>query len=317
MRAGGLVYFQFLTMSASVWFLVGATASGKSAAAFEMAKARDAEIVGADAFQVYEGLPLLSAKPESEFMAEVPHHLIGEVPLTEAYHVRRYLEEATKQIEEIIMQRNRSVIVVGGTGLYVKALTHGLSSLPSGDEAMRSMLEALETDALFLKLQELDPVESTRIDRHNRRRLVRAIEVCLLTGKPISAQRNQWSQAQSPLCKWLPTSPAKLGKYLYRERSQLRERIDQRVEEMFHRGVVEEVERVVTNLREEQKSLSATAQNMLGLTEIQELLEDKIALPECKQKIKTATAQYAKRQNTWFKKESQFELWDVTDHFAS
>src|SRR2546429_9931214 len=167
------------------FIIVGPTATGKSELAADVAREVSAEIVSADAFQIYRGLDLLSAKPGLSTLAKAPHHLIGTVPLTEQRNPEKYRREATRAIEEI-NSRGKLAIVVGGNELYIKALTHGLAPLPEADPKLREKLNALNLDELRTQLAELDPESARKIDPKNRRRLVRALEICLLAGEPAS-----------------------------------------------------------------------------------------------------------------------------------
>jgi tRNA dimethylallyltransferase len=298
------------------FFIVGPTAIGKSEIAASVAREVGAEIVSADAFQVYRGLDLLTAKPNSSTLAKAPHHLLGITPLRDEMNAEKYRLAGLRAVDEI-NSRCKLAIVVGGSGLYIKALTHGLAPLPQSDPALREKLNAMNLDDLCSQLVELDPQTARKIDLKNRRRVVRALEICLLTGKSASAQRQQWiadagiarsgglqSAAgaiwRSPLLTTqtgLSASPAK-GVFLFRDRQELYERINQRVEMMFERGVIEEV-RAATKI-------SATASQMIGLREIRELLAGKKSLPQCIAEIQQATRRYAKRQLTWFRRQTNF-----------
>jgi tRNA dimethylallyltransferase len=272
------------------FFIVGPTATGKSELAADVAQRLGAEIISADAFQIYRGLDLLTAKPNRATLAKAPHHLIGAVPLSEEMNAEKYRAMAEK-----IIVRGKPVIVVGGNGLYVKALTHGLSTLPGADQKLREKLERATNHELVRSLRALDPGTAGKIDQQNRRRLIRAVEVCLLTGKPFSAQRTEWSG----------TLPAN-GVFVYRERAELYARIDRRVEEMFAGGVVEEVSAV--------KDLGPTAEKTLGLREIRALLAGEISQAECIAKIQQATRRYAKRQLTWFQRQTNFAPLNLSAH---
>ncbi len=271
------------------FFIVGPTAAGKSEIAAEVARRVAAEIVSADAFQIYRGLDLLTAKPDRATLAKAPHHLIGVMPLSERMDAEKFRAGAEK-----IISRGTPVIVVGGTGLYVKALTHGLAELPGAHATLRVKLESATNAELFRSLQRLDPAGARTIDQHNRRRLVRAVEVCLLTGKPFSAQRTQ-SQGENAE-----------GIFLTRDREDLYQRIDQRVEEMFAAGVIEEVRAA--------KELGLTAEKTLGLREIRALIAGEISQPECIAKIQQATRRYAKRQLTWFRRQTNFPSLNLSAH---
>src|SRR5947207_5349968 len=167
------------------FFIVGPTATGKSELAADVAREVSAEIVSADAFQIYRGLDLLTAKPDASTLANAPHHLIGTVPFTEAMNAEKFRRLGLRAIEEI-NSRGKLAIVVGGSGLYIKALTHGLAPLPESDPQLREKLNAMSLDNLRSQLVELDSEAAKKIDIKNRRRLVRALEICLITGKPAS-----------------------------------------------------------------------------------------------------------------------------------
>jgi tRNA dimethylallyltransferase len=273
-----------------VFFIVGPTAAGKSEVAAAVAQSLGAEIVSADAFQIYRGLDVLTAKPDQATLAKAPQHLIGAVPLSEEMNAEKY-----RAMAEEIIARDKPVIVVGGTGLYVKALTHGLATLPGANSKLREELERTTSEELFRSLSTLDPDGAEKVDRRNRRRLIRAVEVCLLTGKPFSSQRVEWNQS-------LPEN----GVLVTRERIELYARINQRVEEMFAAGVVEEVRAV--------KDLGPTAEKTLGVREIRALLAGEISEAECIAKIQQATRRYAKRQLTWFQRQTNFASLNLSAH---
>jgi tRNA dimethylallyltransferase len=271
------------------FFIVGPTATGKSEIAADVAREVGAEIVSADAFQIYRGLDLLTAKPESSTLAKAPHHLIRTVPLTEKMNVEKYRRAATAAIKEI-NSRGKLAIVAGGSGLYLKALTHGLAPLPESDPSLREKLNVMRLDDLRSQLVHLDPETARKIDLKNRRRVVRALEIRLLTGKPASTQREQWG-AQAGYAR-------SSGVFVFRDREELYERINQRVEMIFECGVIEEVRTAGTT--------STTASQMIGLREIRELLAGKTSLPQCVAEIQQSTRRYAKRQLTWFRRQPNF-----------
>jgi len=299
-----------------MFFIVGPTATGKSDLAADVACEVDAEIVSADAFQIYNSLDLLTAKPEGATLAKAPHHLIGAVPLSEDMNAEKYRRAAMRAIEEI-NSRGRLAIVVGGSGLYIKALTHGLAPLPQSDPKLRAKLNAMSLDDLSSQLGELDPKTARKIDMKNRRRLVRALEICLITGKPASAQRERsfaaasLCQAQTPSVSEIPTNASHSeaatetestiptpGVFVFRNREDLYARINQRVETIFEHGVIEEVHTAGV--------MSTTASQMIGLREIRELVAGKKSPPQCVAEIQQATRRYAKRQLTWFRRQTNF-----------
>src|SRR5580765_2149030 len=237
-----------------MFFIVGPTATGKSELATDVAHEVGAEIVSADAFQIYEGVDRLTAKPDGSTLAKAPHHLIGIVPPGEEMNAEKFRRWALRAVDEI-NSRGTLAIVVGGSGLYIKTLTHGLAPLPESDPELREKLNAMSLDDLRSQLVEVDPETARKLDLKNRRRVVRALEISLLTGKPVSAQR---------LCKGASHIEAATGVFVFRDRQELYERINQRVEMMFERGVIEEVRTA--------GGTSATASQMIGLGEIGELL---------------------------------------------
>jgi len=274
------------------FFIVGPTATGKSELAADVAREIDAEIVSADAFQIYRGLDLLTAKPEALILAKAPHHLIGAVPLTEEMNAEKYRRAAACAIEEI-NSRGKLAIIVGGSGLYIKALTHGLAPLPEPDPKLRERLNAMSLDDLQSELAQLDPGAARKIDTRNRRRVVRALEICLLTGKPASDVVAGGADSGRPGS----SIPAK-GVFVFRDREELYERINQRVQAIFERGVMEEVRAAAVT--------SATALQMIGLREIRQLLEGTKSLTQCIADVQQATRRYAKRQLTWFRRQTNF-----------
>jgi tRNA dimethylallyltransferase len=284
-----------------VFFIVGPTATGKSEIAADVAREVGAEIVSADAFQIYRGLDLLTAKPDAATLGRVPHHLIGTMSILEEMNAEKFRKLALGAISEI-HSRGKFAIVVGGSGLYIKALTHGLSITPTADPDLRAQLNELSLADLQKKLRELDP--KTAVDLKNRRRVVRAIEICLLSGKAASQQRswqNERGVAAAGSGGSLPmgTSAATTGIFVFRERDNLCERINARVEAMFENGVIEEVGAV--------GAMSETSSKMIGLREIRELLDAKRSIPQCLAAIQQATRRYAKRQLTWFRRQTNFQ----------
>jgi tRNA dimethylallyltransferase len=288
------------------FFIVGPTATGKSELAADVAHEIGAEIVSADAFQIYRGLDLLAAKPDGSTLAKAPHHLIGTTPLRDEMNAEKCRRAALGAIEEINW-RGKLAIVVGGSGLYIKALTHGLAPLPESDPALREKLNAMSLDDLRAQLAKLDPEAAQKIDLKNRRRVVRALEICLVTGKSASAQRQQWigdpgdprsGDLQSAAGAIWRSPLLETGVFVFREREELYERINQRVEMMFERGVIEEMRTA--------GEISQTASQMIGSHEIRELLAGKKSLPLCITEIQQATRRYAKRQLTWFRRQTNF-----------
>ena len=275
-----------------VFFIVGPTATGKSELAADVAQEIGAEIISADAFQIYRGLDLLTAKPDAATLAKAPHHLSGTVPLHEEMNAEKFRRAASRVIDEI-HSRDKPALVVGGSGLYIKTLTHGLAALPEPDPNLRVQLNEMSLNELRRRLLDLDPDTARKIDMQNRRRLVRAVETCLLSGKPVSEQRIQWRS----------TIPA-TGVFVFRDRDELYARINNRVEAMFENGVIEEARAA--------GAMSSTASKMIGLHEIRELLGGQISILQCIAAIQQGTRRYAKRQLTWFRRQSNFEALNLS-----
>ena len=267
------------------FIIAGPTAVGKSDIAVAVAERCGGEIVGADAFQIYRGLEILTAQPSAELRARAPHHLVGEIPLTQSFDVAQYLRAARQRIAEI-RARGRVPIVTGGTGLYLRALTRGLADLPGADVKLRAELEKESLADLQRRLAELDPIGAAQTDLQNLRRVIRALEVCLLTGRPFSSFREQWTAPPHGIG----------GIVLTLDREALNARIDQRAEAMFAAGVIEEVRAA--------GAAGPTASQTLGFREISAVLAGQLGESDCIAAIQHATRRYAKRQMTWFRRET-------------
>jgi tRNA dimethylallyltransferase len=271
-------------------FIVGPTASGKSAVALLLAEQLGGEIISVDSMQVYRGLDIGTAKPSAEERARIPHHLVDFVELSDAFDAAKFCEQA-RQAETQILARGRVPIYCGGTGLYLKALLEGLGNAPPSDPELRNRLEATPLEQLLAALAVKDPATYERIDRNNPRRVVRAMEVIELTGQPFSAQRSQWNS---------PTGappPRIFG--LQRETQDLRARINARVDEMFARGLVEETRSLLARGLDK----NPTAMQALGYRQVIEHLRGEHSLAETIERVKIKTRQFAKRQMTWFRRQ--------------
>jgi tRNA dimethylallyltransferase len=263
--------------------LAGPTAVGKTDLAIRVAQELQTEIVGADAFQLYQDLDILTGKPSPSQLLAVRHHLVGILPLTELCDAHNYAVLARQTIAELNL-RGVIPLVVGGTGFYLHALEGGIPQSPPADLALRAELNSLSTPDLLRNLESRDPPASDRIDRHNRRRIIRALEVCILSGKPFSSFRGHTA-----------SDPAICRMVLERPRAVLTEKINRRVDEMFERGVVAEVAAV--------QAIGPTASKAIGFQLIRSLLAGAIDIAVCKQTIKQQTRNYGKRQMTWFRRQ--------------
>lgn len=274
-------------------FLVGPTCVGKSIVAIELAKQINAEIVSCDSMQVYRGMDIGTAKTTKEDQEIIPHHMIDIIDLSQEYNVAQYIRDASTAIDDI-KRRNKIPLVVGGTGLYVKALIDGLFVGPSGDKETRTRLEERVKieglNSLYSELIKVDPTSANRIKPKDKRRIFRALEVYYITGKPISSFQTQWERnADVPI----------IG--LNRDRRDLYNRINDRVEKMFQDGFVNEVRGLIKQGLVQNK----TASQALGYKEILGFLDGKYTLDQAKELIKRNTRHFAKRQLTWFKKDDR------------
>ncbi|MEN9675533.1 MAG: hypothetical protein RIS76_1429 [Verrucomicrobiota bacterium] len=268
--------------------LAGATATGKSAVALELADRLRGEIVSVDSMQVYRGMDLGTAKPSAAERRRVPHHGVDVVGLDDPFDAARFVALANAAVGEI-QRRGRVPILCGGTGLYFNAWLNGLGSSPPADPVLRATLEALPTAALLDELARQDSVTLNEIDIENRRRLVRAVEVIRLTGRPFSEQRARWPER----------APTLAGRSfgLIRSREETVARINARVDAMFRAGLVEETRA----LRESGLEGNRTAIQALGYRQVLEHLRGERSLMETRELVKVRTRQYAKRQLTWFR----------------
>ena len=285
-------------------YLVGPTAVGKSALAVAVAERLSAEIVGADAFQVYAGLDLLTAKPSPAERARVPHHLVGVVPPEESFSVARYLELARPCLADIA-RRGRLALVVGGTGLYVRALTDGLAPLPPARPELRAELAALDLSALWARLRALDPAGAETVDRANPRRLVRAIEIVETTGRPLAEHRTGWAARGENRRPPGEPPPAPRGFLVNCPRPELHARIARRTAAMFAGGVVEEVCAFPA------ENIGPTLRQALGLADLQAVGRGELSVGVARERLEAGTRQYAKRQLTWFRRDPGWEPWSL------
>ncbi|MBM3403733.1 MAG: tRNA (adenosine(37)-N6)-dimethylallyltransferase MiaA [Bacteroidetes bacterium] len=272
--------------------IAGPTAAGKTSLAIQLAKHFHTEIISADSRQVYREMVIGTAAPTSEEMNGVNHHLVGHLSVEDTYNAWCYARDASDILKKLF-DKHQIVILVGGSGLYIRALCEGIDPLPGADAQIRESLGTLLNEqgitALQQKLQTLDPVYCQKVDLANPVRLIRALEVCQLTGQPYSSLIKKSKEPR-----WFRY--IKVGLSLPRE--ELSHRIGVRVEEMMKQGLLEEVRSLV-----DRKHLNAL--NTVGYKELFAYLDGVFSLEKAVEVIKSHTRQYAKRQMTWFRKDQE------------
>ena len=271
--------------------LAGPTAVGKSDIALVLAEKLGGEIISVDSMQVYRGMDIGTAKASRAERDRIPHHLLDVAHITAPFDAAQFVRLARQALTEI-ERRGRVPILCGGTGLYFKAFLEGLGEGPPADAALRAELEATPMADLLRELAQHDPVTYSRIDRQNPRRVIRAVEVIRLTGKPYALQRVRWSAEGE-------VRSAQLNYGISRGAEDLRRRIDVRVDAMFRRGLVAETERLLAQGLADNR----TAMQALGYRQTEEHLRGVRSLPETIELVKVRTRQFAKRQMTWFRRQ--------------
>lgn len=291
-----------------VFAVCGPTASGKTSLSVTLAKKLHAEVVSCDSMQIYRGMEIGTAKPTADEMQGVPHHLMGFQDPAEPFSVSDYVALAGKVIEDI-HARGKNVLLVGGTGLYARSL---LKAVPftenSRDDEIRGNLEAkLAADGiepLYARLKELDPEGAEGIHPNNTRRVIRALEYCMVTGEPFSKQAKDSKAVESPY-------DGKMLVLSFRDRETLYGRINLRVEQMFADGLlIKEAE----DYFKRYGTPGQTSVQAIGYKELFPYFEGQCSLDEAKENIKRETRRYAKRQLTWFRREED-AVWLFADDF--
>ena len=274
--------------------ICGATATGKSELAVQVAQEIDAEIINADSMQLYQGMDIGTAKITLEERKEVPHHLLDVLAVNQDSTVAWYQEKARVLVSEI-HARNKHAIIVGGTGLYIKALLDDLN-FPDTDPQVRERLNKEAEDfgaaKLFERLEELDPAAALAIDRANTRRIIRALEVIDITGQPFTANLPREESTHYP-------DAIQFG--LVMDREKLGERIEARVDRMWELGLVSEVDQLIeAGIRD-----GVTARRALGYAQILLMRDGLMSEDLAREDTKRATRQYARRQETWFSRDAR------------
>ncbi len=275
--------------------IVGPTASGKTALSIKLAKALSGEIISGDSMQIYKGMDIGTAKPTTDEMDGVVHHMLSIISPWESYSAARYVEDASA-IADDILSRGKIPIVVGGTGLYIDSLVKGRQFAKNEEDLSlrRELFELYEksgADAVYDILKELDPVRAEQIHKNNVKRVIRAIEVFKTTGKTIS-EHDEESKKEPP-----KYDAAYVG-ILYENREELYERINLRVDMMVKDGLLDEVKALLDG----GVSPDSTAMQAIGYKELTAYFENKKTLDEALEDIKASSRKYAKRQMTWFKR---------------
>ena len=270
--------------------IMGPTASGKSSLAMQLAQLIPVEIISADSMQVYKGMDIGVAKPSHEEQQKIPHHLLDICEISESVDVFQYVELAEKAIGEI-RSNGRTPLLVGGSGMYIRALFYGLDPLPADPDLRKILDKKYDSEAGFERLKALmsvkDPEDFARWQQH-RRKLIRALEVHTLTGKSITELQITW---QGKL-----RFPVKAWKLCW-DREALRQRVEQRTDEMLTKGWIEETEKLIVRGFLD----SPTAKQAIGYKIIADFLQDRIDWETMRTKIINTTRQFARRQDTWFK----------------
>ncbi|HEY7089087.1 MAG TPA: tRNA (adenosine(37)-N6)-dimethylallyltransferase MiaA [Tepidisphaeraceae bacterium] len=278
-----------MAVSPRILVILGPTASGKSALAMALARQFSADILSVDSMQVYRGMDIGTAKPAADEQRQVRHHLIDVAEPNETFAVAKFVEQADHVVTDA-QTRGFPLIAAGGTPLYYKALFEGLFDGPSADASLRSRLSEQPLEDLYERLCEIDPSAAARIHLNDRKRLVRALEVFELTGKPISSFQTAWADgAMRHDAVWFG---------LHWDREALNRRINGRVKQMIDSGWLEETR----GLLQRYGTLSRTAAEATGYAELMAHLEGKLSLDDATEQIKIATRQLARRQMKWFRR---------------
>lgn len=274
--------------------VAGPTASGKTSLSIELAKSYNGEIVSADSMQIYKGMNIATAKPSDIEMSGIKHYLIDFLEPNESYSVGKYVEDASKAVDEII-EKNKLPIICGGTGLYIDSFLNGIDFVDnSANLELRAELNKIAEekgiDCLLKMLLEIDPYSYMRLhEQRNQKRIVRAIEFYKTTGMTITEQNEKSRENESEYEYLIFGLKASDRQFLY-------DRINKRVDIMIENGLVEEAREILSS------DLSETASKAIGYKQLKPYIDGEASLEECIEKLKTETRHYAKRQLTWFKR---------------
>lgn len=276
--------------------IAGPTGVGKTDLSIKLAKLLNADIISADSAQIYKGMDIGTAKITAEEMQGVKHYMLDVVEPIKKYSVGDY-QTAVDNILNEKEKENKNIILTGGTGLYIGSITEGLSDLPAGDPVLREELLKLDSEELYKKLMELDPQAAQDIHINNRRRVERAVEVCLLTGDKFSVLSKK--NIKNNNYNFLKVA-------LERDREYLYERINLRVDIMLEKGLEQEVRALYEKYGENLRKI-----NIIGYTELIEYFNGQVSYEEAVENIKRNSRRYAKRQFTWFKNDPTYVWFDL------
>lgn len=276
--------------------IAGPTGVGKTDLSIKLAKLLNADIISADSAQIYKEMNIGTAKITAEEMQGVKHYMLDVVEPIKKYSVGDY-QTAVDNILNEKERENKNIILTGGTGLYIGSITEGLSDLPAGDPVLREELLKLDSEELYKKLMELDPQAAEDIHINNRRRVERAVEVCLLTGDKFSVLSKK--NIKNNNYNFLKVA-------LERDREYLYERINLRVDIMLEKGLEQEVRALYEKYGENLRKI-----NIIGYTELIEYFNGQFSYEEAVENIKRNSRRYAKRQFTWFKNDPTYVWFDL------
>ena len=290
------------------WFLTGATASGKTAISLELAKRINAEIISMDSMAIYRLMDVGTAKPTAAHRAQVPHHLIDIIDPDEVFSTSLFHKMAHQKIAEIF-ERGKEVLFVGGTALYLKAILRGIFQGPPADwdfrKEVEEEIEHFGEEYLHQRLQLIDPVAAHNLHPNDHRRIVRALEVFKITGKPLSHLQMEFESS---------TPPEKCRVFALRhERSILHQRIEQRVSTMFEKGLLDEVKQI----RSQFQDLSRTASQAVGYKEAAEFLDGELSMEDAIERMRIRTRRFARHQETWFRGLTECRMVDLGSEFET
>lgn len=288
-------------MNKKLYIIVGPTASGKTSLAISLAEKLHTEIVSADSRQIFRQMNIGVARPSKQELQRVKHHLIAVWNIEDTYNVKRYETEAINIIEKLFNQYD-NLVLCGGSGLYIDAIINGIDTMPDANQEIKLELnKELNTKGLESLLEELKQRDFdyySVVDKQNHRRIIRALEVIRTSGKPFSYFINKEKVKRNFDIKIIG---------IYRNRAELIDRINYRVDKMMNSGLLEEVKKI-----EPFRNLNAV--NTIGYKELFDYFDNKCSLDEAIEQIKIHTRQYAKRQMTWFKRNKQTIWLDVTNN---